>query len=160
MKNTCVERWMSRLNAVVTRKRALAVGAAMLTARAPGGFADNAAAGPNAKRKCRHRGGQFLARGTCHCVSKQPCAGDQDMFLCSHGVCQCYRNAEGEGFCGQGSAKSSGCSASAECNDGAQCVVSLDCPGGACTTKTDCQSNEGCVNGACQISFCVSACTP
>ena len=161
MKDADIEHWTSRLSdAVVTRKRALtAAGAVVLSIVAPGRFASRAEAGNNAKRKCRHKGGQFLTHGTCHCVSKQPCAGDQDMFLCAHGACQCYRTAEGEGFCGQGMNLGSGCSASTECNGGDQCVVSRDCPGDACSTKSDCQPNQGCVNGACQISFCIAPCT-
>jgi hypothetical protein len=101
----------------VSRKRALTVlGGAIAAAVAPALAPQQARAGGKARKRCRNKGGVYMAKGTCHCASdgcNLTCHGNPD--------CHCYETVEGRGFCA-GVGSTGGCNTTADCQAGEVCA--------------------------------------
>ncbi len=148
----------------LSRRRALKLaGGALLAAVVPTAFSREAEAANRAKRRCRRRGGVYVSRGDCRCAIT--CPPNYDEFTChSNPDCSCIKTVTGRGFCAHITAQHlAGCSTSANCPAGEECVVIPGCPGsgGTCTTSADCSAaglGFACVNGTCQFTGCHSPC--
>jgi hypothetical protein len=100
----------------VSRKRVLTVlGGAIAAATAPSLTPQPAKAG-GAKKRCRKKGGVYMAKGTCSCASdgcNLTCHGNPD--------CHCYETVEGRGFCA-GVGSTGACNSTSNCQAGEVCA--------------------------------------
>ena len=150
-----------------SRRRALQmVGAALASAGLLSHFSPEAAAGP-AQKRCKHKGGIYLAKGACHCArtcktppftNPMPCNGNPN--------CQCLQTPIGTGFCGTYvaglTAEPSDCICDG-CLPGAMCAVVPRCAELTdCMTTKECLTSFGtghaCINGRCEFTSCVVPC--
>jgi hypothetical protein len=100
----------------VSRKRVLTVlGGAIAAATAPA-LAPRPAKAGGAKKRCRKKGGVYMAKGTCSCASdgcNLTCHDNPD--------CHCYETVEGRGFCA-GVGSTGDCNSTSNCQAGEVCA--------------------------------------
>jgi hypothetical protein len=147
----------------ITRGRALRlVGGALLAVAVPSLFPRPAVA--SAKKKCHKKGGVFLSKGDCHCGAQ---CGKSPLpkFICHNNTgCTCFERADGTGGLCTDTSQGFGavpCSTDADCSSspGTVCVVWPNCGSGdTCSPSAPCQGSDGCVNGTCQRTLCLSPC--
>lgn len=142
-----------------SRRRALQVAGAVLANAGLQPTAFLAAAVSRAKRRCRRKGGHYLAQGTCHCVPT--CSGNEpDEFLCRSDACYCYPTVEMTGFCTSitGSFTEAGCQTSAECENQTRRCVMVGFPSPAICTACPCDTTQACIDGFCRSTHCADPC--
>jgi hypothetical protein len=142
-----------------SRRRALQVVGATLAGAGllPAVFPEAAAGG--ARKRCRRKGGFYLAKGNCHCT--KTCGTSISDFHChQNSECYCSETIGGTGFCGL-LGTFTACTSDEQCPAGERCIVRLDCTasGGACESPVDCGGpNDVCVRGQCMHTLCAAPC--
>jgi hypothetical protein len=151
----------------MSRRRPLIAVAGMALAAGLPALAPHEAAASRAKKKCKKRGGTWLATADstspCHCA--WTCSSTKEQH-CHNTSCDCVETTEEEGFCAGGSPVSNGCDSSTQCTGDAKCAILSVAYGvcGAdvsCNSTAECQSKTtmaACINGKCQITACVPPC--
>ena len=142
-----------------SRRGALkAAGLTLLAAVVPALVPDPVHAANRAKRRCLKKTGFYLAQGACHCANT--CKTEVNFTCQGNDACFCAETSEGKGACVLQGATATACSSSSECAPNTICARIRNCPesGGACDETTPCPTNNACLNGHCQRTFCFNPC--
>lgn len=154
-----------------SRRRVLQAVGGVLAAAALPALAPSLTAAKGAKKKCKKKGGSWLATadGTSPCHCAVTCSSTVVPSCEGQVNCACAETAEGAGFCASGNTPVAfGCASTSDCPAGATCVIFPEsvhgCGANNCTSNSECQFNNGityaCLNGTCRATYCVHTCGP